>query len=127
MIDDDPDDALFFQDALADLAPDTNFSYMQDGERAIEFLVQCRRDLYPDVIFMDISMPTMNGWDCLREIKKIMYHNRIPIVMFSTLNFKLQELSPSDVGATAFLTKADSMWGLKKNLTNLFNTLFPEL
>ena len=126
MIDDDPDDASFFQDALADLSPATNFSHIQDGERAIEFLVQSSRDQYPDIIFMDISMPTMNGWDCLREIKRIIQHHRIPIVMFSTMNFKMQELNPSDVGAAAFLTKADSMGGLKKNLTNLFNSLFPE-
>ncbi len=125
VIDDDPDDVAFFMDALADLSPDTLVNHAADGERAIEFLLQCSKEKLPDVIFMDISMPAIDGWECLREIKRLMASHQIPIVMFSTLNFKMQNLSPSDVGAAAFLTKPDSMAGLKSNLLQLFGTLFP--
>jgi CheY-like chemotaxis protein len=126
MIDDDPDDAAFFVDAIADLSPDTLVYHLGAGDKAIEFLLRCDKEQFPDVIFMDISMPAIDGWECLREIKKLMANNHIPIVMFSTLNFKMQGLTPSDVGAAAFMTKADTMAGLKANLAQLFSSLFPE-
>src|ERR1700710_226488 len=126
VIDDDPDDVAFFIDALADLSPDTLVTHAPDGDRSIEFLLRCDKEQLPDVIFMDISMPAVDGWECLREIKRLMASHQIPIVMFSTLNFKMQSLSPSDVGAAAFLTKSDTMAGLKSNLSQLFGMLFPE-
>ena len=125
MIDDDPDDVAFFVDAVADLSPDTLVNHAADGDKSIEFLLRCSKEQLPDVIFMDISMPAVDGWECLREIKRLMANHQIPIVMFSTLNFKMQSLSPSDVGAAAFLTKSDTMAGLKANLAQLFGTLFP--
>ncbi|HEY4286390.1 MAG TPA: response regulator [Puia sp.] len=125
MIDDDPDDVAFFVDAIADLSPDILVNNAADGDKSIEFLLQCSKEQLPDVIFMDISMPAIDGWECLREIKRLMASHQIPIVMFSTLNFQMQSLSPSDVGAAAFLTKSDSMAGLKTNLTQLFGSLFP--
>ncbi len=126
VIDDDPDDVAFFIDAIADLSPDTLVNHAADGEKSIEFLLQCNKEQLPDVIFMDISMPAIDGWECLREIKRLMASHQIPIVMFSTLNFKMQSLTPADVGAAAFLTKSDTMAGLKSNLAQLFGTLFPE-
>ena len=125
MIDDDPDDVAFFVDAVADLSPDTLVNHASDGDKSIEFLLRCNKEQLPDVIFMDISMPAIDGWECLREIKRLMASHQIPIVMFSTLNFQMQALSPSDVGAAAFLTKSDTMSGLKTNLAKLFKTLFP--
>jgi CheY-like chemotaxis protein len=125
MIDDDPDDAAFFIDAVADLSPAIIVHHLGDGQKALEFLRSGRENI-PDLIFMDIAMPAVNGWECLREIKKLTAYNQIPIVMFSTLNFQMQELSPSDVGASAFMTKADSMAALKSNLVQLFDTLFTE-
>lgn len=126
MIDDDPDDAAFFVDAIADISPDTIVYHLGAGDKAIEFLLKCDKEQFPDVIFMDISMPAIDGWECLREIKRLMANDHTPIVMFSTLNFKMQGLTPSDVGAAAFMTKADTMAGLKANLAQLFNQLFPE-
>ena len=125
VIDDDLDDVAFFVDAIADLSPDTLVTHAGDGEKSISFLFRCSKEQLPEVIFMDISMPAVNGWECLREIKKLMTCHHIPIVMFSTLNFQTQGLSPSDVGAAAFLTKSDTMTGLKTNLARLFKTLFP--
>ena len=126
VIDDDSDDVAFFVDAMADLSPDTLVTHAGDGEKSIEFLLRCSKEELPAVIFMDISMPAVDGWECLREIKRLMASHPIPIVMFSTLNFQMQDLSPSDVGAAAFLTKPDTMAGLKTNLVRLFRTLFPD-
>ncbi len=40
-----------------------------DGEHAIEYLKEIagNMDLLPDIIFLDLSMPIMDGWSFLKE------------------------------------------------------------
>jgi DNA-binding NarL/FixJ family response regulator len=47
------------------------------GKEAVDRTLQCR----PDVIIMDITMPTMNGLDAARHISAS--HPDIPIILFS--------------------------------------------
>ena len=71
-------------------------------------------------------MPGIDGWECLREIKQLMAAHHVPIVMCSSADLLSLGYNPSDVGATAFMKKADSIAGLQKNLTSLLQQLFPE-
>lgn len=122
MIDDDQDDAELFAEALKELEATAIFDHFEDGVKALEGLTK-NGVVYPDIIFLDINMPLLNGWDCLRELKKVASLARIPIIMFSTANIHNIGVNPSDVGAAAFLTKPDSYKELKKNLGDLLNTL----
>lgn len=123
VIDDDPDDLFFFVEAMADLSPHTIVHQATSGEWAIDFILSCRDQQYPEIIFLDINMPVDNGWLCLREIKKITKNIHVPIVMFSTSNFENENVKPSDIGAAAFLTKPDTMEGLKRKLSEVINLL----
>jgi CheY-like chemotaxis protein len=122
LIDDDQDDAELFADALKELEPVTIFDHFEDGVKALGGLTK-NGVVYPDIIFLDINMPLLNGWDCLREIKKVASLAGIPIIMFSTANMHNIGINPSDVGAAAFMTKPDSYALLKKNLADLFHSL----
>ncbi len=58
------------------------------AEDAIEYLELCVNEEYPkpDIIFLDINMPGMDGWDFLDEFSKIDYIDisDIKIIMLST-------------------------------------------
>ena len=45
----------------------------ENGEEAIEFLEENRSDEFqiPDVIFLDINMPIMDGWDFVSRFDKL--------------------------------------------------------
>jgi CheY-like chemotaxis protein len=126
IVDDDPDDVEFFQNALADLLPEAQVSAFSTAEAAIEFLITCPQISYPELILLDFNLPVLNGWEGLREIKQTMAIRHVPVVMCSSADLSAQGVTASDVGAAAFMRKVDAMDVLKANLNDLFQTLFPE-
>jgi CheY-like chemotaxis protein len=122
LIDDDRDDAEIFRDALKESGLSDGLDYFEDGLKALENLAS--KSTRPDVIFLDINMPSINGWECLRAIKNLAGLQQIPIVMYSTSNLQSEGLNAQDIGAAAFLTKPDNFRDLKVRLVHLFNELF---
>jgi two-component system chemotaxis response regulator CheB len=76
------DETKFMRKALKDIfSKDNDFEVVctaKDGKDALEKISECQ----PDVITMDIDMPTMDG---LTALKHIMMKSPVPIVMVSAL------------------------------------------
>jgi CheY-like chemotaxis protein len=123
LIDDDREDAEIFAAALSESGIGTSLDYYEDGPSAMARLMN-DTTAAPDIIFLDINMPSINGWECLREIKKLAGLQSIPIVMYSTFNLQSEGIHAKDVGATAFFTKPDNFRELKDKLTHLLNDVF---
>jgi CheY-like chemotaxis protein len=122
LIDDDQDDAELFSDAIEELRIDAVVAHFFDGNEGLEKLK--RKEIsVPDVIFLDVNMPHINGWDCLREIKMIAHLRKIPIVMYSTSSFDRQGVEAKDIGADAFLTKPGNFHELKAKLSSVLTAL----
>jgi CheY-like chemotaxis protein len=122
MVDDDIDDQDIFSIALKelDIAIDCVFAF--DGEEALRKLEEDPL-FYPDLIFLDINMPKMNGKECLAAIKKSTRQRNIPVIVFSTSTDKKMEQELTKMGAAAYLTKPSSISELTKKLAELIGTL----
>ena len=63
-------------------------SMFSDGRKALDFFYEHRKDgeQLPDVIFLDINMPIMNGWRFLDEFRHLMndISKRVTIYMVSS-------------------------------------------
>ena len=67
-----------------------NIQVAENGQEALEFLKSGIEDehLIPNLILLDINMPSINGWEFLEEFKKLEIDkkNKIVIVMLSSSN-----------------------------------------
>ena len=120
LVDDDVDDVEIFREALENINLDVECFTAINGQEALQKLT--RGEVKPDMIFLDLNMPLMNGKQFLKEIKQKPDLNNIPVVILSTSSDPESILETTRLGASRFLTKPDkfSMW--EKILTDiLFN------
>ena len=115
LIDDDKDDAELFKEALEEVSPAVNFYYFNDARRALEELSGQSVPL-PDIIFLDINMPVISGWECLTKFKKTKHLSAIPVVMYTTSSLARERQIAQDLGATGFITKPNDYNLLKELL-----------
>jgi putative two-component system response regulator len=73
----------------------------QSGRQALEKV----KELFPDVILLDIMMPGMDGYEVARRIKKDQYTCIIPIVMVTNLGDVKDRVMALEAGADDFLSK----------------------
>ena len=74
------------------------------GTRALEYLEQ-KNNKIPDLIILDIEMPIMNGYDILRQIKKIDYLKHIPVIFLTSHNEKDQVMKAVTDGVKDYVIK----------------------
>jgi CheY-like chemotaxis protein len=84
LAEDDEDDRSFFRQALLDSGIGAELTVVRDGWQLIEFLLDQRNPASPDIIFLDINMPGMDGKSCLREIRRQVKFAGTPVIILST-------------------------------------------
>jgi len=113
LVDDDPDEHLLFQEALKELREAPKLVYARDGQQLMQFLNGEKGEL-PAIIFLDLNMPRMNGFECLQEIRKSSKLSRIPVVIFSTTSQTHAIDKVYDQGANYYIRKPNTFAMLKE-------------
>ena len=117
LVEDDQDDQEFFVEAVNKIENVSLYQIANNGQEALDKLQ--KQSLYPDLIFMDINMPLMNGMDCLLEIIKDPRIQNIPVIMLSTSNNQQDEARQR--GARAFLKKGSDQKVLRTQIETMIN------
>lgn len=110
LIDDDEDDREIFLTVIRENASSLVCNVAEDGREALDKLTQ--EFIKPDLIFLDLNMPRMNGREFLTEIKKFDGLCDIPVVILSTRADKETLSETRNLGAQHFISKPDkfSTW-----------------
>ena len=120
IVDDDKDDRFFFRNAVKEIDPSYECLEAQDGLEALEKLRKA--DTLPHFIFLDLNMPIMNGKECLMELKKDEKLKNIPVIIYSTSNYKEDIDSTRELGAVYYLTKLFDVTKLPDELIKAMET-----
>jgi len=115
LADDDADDIELFCEALGEIDASIICHCATDGKKVLEIL-QNETLKKPQVIFMDINMPGMNGWECLKQLKDSEAFKHIPVLIYSTSNHQREADQALDMGALCFFTKPTYFKELKEIL-----------
>jgi CheY-like chemotaxis protein len=114
LIDDDPDEIELFRNVLEDIDPTISYYYCLSGKTALSGLTSGKID--PDIIFLDINMPEMDGWECLRNMKAMRACQDIPVYMYSTSKRENDRAIAYKTGAVDLITKANSYGKFKETI-----------
>ena len=112
LADDDRDDTELFREALDEIDPLIVCYCVTNGKQVLEILGNKEFEK-PQIIFLDINMPGMNGWECLTKLKTNEQHKDIPVIMYSTSSHKRETNTAIDLGALCFFSKPSDFVELK--------------
>lgn len=91
-IDDDRSSQILMAAYLKDVSFCHSFTSQTDGREALDYLTGLPSDpslaVWPDIIFLDISMPNLDGWGFLEGFAALSQNleNTPPIIMISATN-----------------------------------------
>jgi CheY-like chemotaxis protein len=124
--DDDQEDIDFFKRAINETSEEIKITIAKDGLELLQFLDV----VIPDLIFLDLNMPRMNGVDCLKEIRNRLTCKEVPVIIYSTTAEKSHIEITYALGANMYIQKPPNYGKikdqLKQTLSLSFNDLCPQ-
>ena len=108
LVEDDPGDAMMTREALNEAKVLHQLHVVDNGEAAIAFLRQ--EGEYadaprPDLIFLDLNLPRVDGREVLAFVKGDDSLRRIPLVILTTSDSEDDIARSYDLHANAYVTK----------------------
>mgnify|MGYP001205830034 CR=1 FL=1 len=73
-----------------------------NGKTALKSL---NEDKNIDIVLMDIMMPEMDGYECMKEIRKVRHFKELPIIALTAKAMKEDRKKCIDAGADDYITK----------------------
>jgi CheY-like chemotaxis protein len=88
-----------------------------DGEEALRKI----REQTPDLVLMDLQMPTRDGYEVVREVRKDSRLQAIPIVAVTASAMQGDREKALAAGFTAYITKPVSLVQLRHQVNQLLD------
>jgi two-component system alkaline phosphatase synthesis response regulator PhoP len=102
IVDDEPHIRMLIEQTLEELEDeDVIFLTADNGEDALEIIKEER----PQLVFLDVMMPKMNGMEVCRRVKKELLLNDVYIVLLTAKGQELDRQKGHEVGADVYMTK----------------------
>ncbi len=117
LIEDNEGDIVLTKEALLDCKIVNTISVVRDGWEAIQYLEKIElfsESQTPDIIFLDINLPKMDGHQVLNRIKLNHHIKKVPVVIITTSLSERDKLNSYSDIVTSFITKPIEEFDLLK-------------
>jgi len=102
IVDDEPHIRMLIEQTLEELEDEgVEFLTAENGEIALQIIQKEN----PQLVFLDVMMPKMNGMEVCRKVKKELLLNDVFIVLLTAKGQELDRQKGHEVGADIYMTK----------------------
>lgn len=102
IVDDEAHIRMLIEQTLEELEDDgVEFLTAENGEMALEIIQKEN----PQLVFLDVMMPKMNGMEVCRRVKKELGLDKVFIVLLTAKGQETDRQKGIDVGADVYMTK----------------------
>ena len=102
LVDDELPSLQNLEQKLIEFCPDIHIiASAQKPEDAIQLIEQ----MHPDVVFLDIEMPRMDGYELAAALQRSEEFSSIPVVMITSRSAEKHRDKAFESGVTKYLTK----------------------
>ena len=102
IVDDEPHIRMLIEQTLEELEDEgVEFLTAENGEIALDIIQKEN----PQLVFLDVMMPKMNGMEVCRKVKKELLLNDVFIVLLTAKGQELDRQKGHEVGADVYMTK----------------------
>lgn len=102
IVDDEAHIRMLIEQTLEDLEDEgVEFLTAENGEIALDIIQKER----PQLVFLDVMMPKMNGMEVCRRVKKELGMDNVFIVLLTAKGQETDRQKGLDVGADVYMTK----------------------
>ncbi len=125
IVEDNPRDLELTLRALKKSHLANHVSTVADGEEALEFLFATGRYAHrsvnhvPQVVFLDLKLPKVNGIEVLRRIKGDPRTRRIPVVVITSSAQERDVVESYDLGVNSYVVKPIEFEAFAKTIVDL--------
>ena len=102
IVDDEAHIRMLIEQTLEELEDDgVKFLIAENGEEALALITKEK----PQLVFLDVMMPKMNGMEVCRKVKKELALPGIYIILLTAKGQEVDRLKGQEVGADVYMTK----------------------
>ena len=121
LVEDNSSDEFLLRKALADFQKKLHIYTINDGQAALNFLSDIAHDSAqslpkPDLIFLDLHLPSVRGLDILKDVKRRVHLNEIPVIVLSSSLNADDRAAAYSLQASGFIRKSFTYQDFKSQL-----------
>lgn len=123
LVEDSADDAFFFRRALQKSTLDCKVNHLSDGAEAVRFLRNASSSnpqIFPKVMFLDLKMPVLNGFDVLDWLRNQTFGDQIRVIVLSGSEHQCDKDRATELGAVDYLVKPVRTSDLERLLRDVY-------
>jgi CheY-like chemotaxis protein len=119
LADDDEDDRELFNHSVNHVAPHIKMEEVCSGEALMKRLKS--KESLPDLIFLDLNMPGKHGLECLKEIRGDKKLKHLPVIIYTTSQYKEDIDNTYKNGADYYVAKPYKVAEMRQTLKTLLS------